>query len=177
MKRLLVLHLAIASVLFTGASSSAKATSTAPQEIQSRRYLIGSWNCSYTVGSHAGTYTTIWSTALNDMWLKQTYDQPPSGGEPGFKSEYYIGYDELNQAWVRFGAMTTGQYFAIRMTDSGDGGWQWKYVSFFRRQKPETPGIDATFTKRSDAEYRIDGPTYPENGQTVTEHHVCKKAA
>jgi hypothetical protein len=60
------------------------------------------------------------------------------------------------------------------MTETGDG-WAWKYVSFFKTQKPETPGADATFTKKSDTEYAVDGPTYPENGTLVTEHHVCKK--
>jgi hypothetical protein len=60
------------------------------------------------------------------------------------------------------------------MTDTDDG-WAWKYASFFRTQKPETPGSDATLTKKSDREYVIDGPSYPEKGTVVTEHHVCKK--
>jgi hypothetical protein len=25
------------------------------------------------------------------------------------------------------------------------------------------------------SEYVVDGPTYPDNGKLVTEHHVCKK--
>jgi hypothetical protein len=41
---------------------------------------------------------------------------------------------------------------------------------------PESPGSDATFTKKSDAEYAVDGPSYEQNGVPVTEHHVCKKA-
>jgi hypothetical protein len=32
-----------------------------------------------------------------------------------------------------------------------------------------------TWTKKSDAEYAIDGPEYPQNGKLVTEHHLCKK--
>jgi hypothetical protein len=32
-----------------------------------------------------------------------------------------------------------------------------------------------TWTKKSDAEYAIDGPEYPQSGKLVTEHHVCKK--
>ena len=39
----------------------------------------------------------------------------------------------------------------------------------------EQPDSDATFTKKSDSEYVVDGPTYPENGVRVTEHHVCRK--
>jgi hypothetical protein len=61
------------------------------------------------------------------------------------------------------------------MTETGNSGWSWKYVSFFPRQKPESPGSDATFTKNSDAEYVVDGPSYEQNGVPVTEHHVCKK--
>jgi hypothetical protein len=112
---------------------------------------------------------------LDNRWLKQTYNQPASGGEPGFLADYFIGYDEMHQGWVRFGVMTTGQYFAIRMTDT-PGGWAWKYVSLFKRTRPEKPGADARFTKESNSEYTIDGPTYRENGRLVSEHHVCRKA-
>lgn len=79
-------------------------------------------------------------------------------------AEYFMGYDERRQGWVRFGAMSTGQYLAIRMTDTGDGGWSWKYVRFFATQKPEARGADATFTKKSNSEYAVDGPSYEENG-------------
>jgi hypothetical protein len=160
--------------MLLSATSSAHAL-TATQELQSRKYLIGKWNCSYTVGARSGTYATTWASVLNGRWLLQSYDQPDAPGAPGFRAEYFIGYDEARQAWVRFGAMTTGQYFAIRMTDARNAGWSWKYVSFFPRRRPETPGSDATFTKRSDVEYTVDGPTYREGGKTVTEHHVCKK--
>jgi hypothetical protein len=61
------------------------------------------------------------------------------------------------------------------MTDAASGGWSYKYASFFPRQLPETPESDATFTRKSDTEYVVDGPSYPDNGTQVTEHHVCKK--
>jgi hypothetical protein len=66
-----------------------------------------------------------------------------------------------------------GEYFPIRMKETGDG-WAYRYVSFFG-SKPETADADATFTKKSDTEYSIEGPTYPENGKQVTEHHSCHK--
>ncbi|TMH20358.1 MAG: hypothetical protein E6H64_10800 [Betaproteobacteria bacterium] len=121
---------------------------------------------------------TTYAKALGDLWLKQTYDFPPeqtAKSEPGVHAEYFMGFDERRQAWVRFGVMSTGQYFAIRMTDTGDSGWSWKYVSFFKTQQPEAPGSDATFTKKSNVEYTVDGPSYEQNGTRVTEHHVCKK--
>jgi hypothetical protein len=34
---------------------------------------------------------------------------------------------------------------------------------------------NAVYTKKSVSEYTVDGPSYPENGKTVTEHHSCKK--
>ena len=61
------------------------------------------------------------------------------------------------------------------MTDTANG-WTWKYVSFFPRSKPETSDPDATFTKKSAKEYTIDGPTYPQDGTMVTEHHTCHKS-
>jgi hypothetical protein len=90
-------------------------------------------------------------------------------------AEFLMSYDERRQAWVRFGAISTGQYFAIRMSDMPNGGWSYTYLSFFNRQQPETSDSDATFTKKSDSEYVVDGPSYPDNGVQVTERHVCRK--
>jgi len=163
---------------------TASAASATRDQVAAHRYLLGTWHCSYTVGKVAGTYTTTWATALDGNWLRETYDQPPSQSammktDPidatGFRAEYFMGYDPRHHGWVRFGAMTTGQYFAIRMMPTANGGWTWKYQTFFKRKHPETPQPDATFTHKSDTLYTIDGPTYPEAGVTVTEHHICRK--
>lgn len=45
----------------------------------------------------------------------------------------------------------------------------------FFGSKPDAAEADATFMKKSPTEYVIDGPTYPENGTEVTEHHDCHK--
>lgn len=151
---------------------------TSQQALASVDYLVGTWTCGHTVGSFSGKYTTTYTKILADRWLKQTYDFPAGqsggGSDAAVTAEVLMGYDEPRQAWVRFFANSLGQYFAIRMTDTASG-WAWKYISFFPRTRPETPDPDATFTKKSATEYTIDGPTYPENGVTVTEHHVCHK--
>ena len=160
------------------AGSSAHAAPTARQQIASLQYLVGTWSCAHTVGTFSGTYKTTYAEALGGLWLRQITDFPTRQfGEKGdaVRAEFLMGYDERRQAWVRFGVLSTGQYFAIRMTDAGDGGWSWKYVSFFKRSTPETADSDATFTKKSDAEYVVDGPSYEEDGKPVREHHVCKK--
>jgi hypothetical protein len=175
MKRYFGMLLVAAALV--AAPSNARAA-TAQQKIAAVQYLAGVWNCAHTVGTFAGTYTTTYSNTLDNLWLKQTYDFPANQMQrnaPPAHAEFFIGYDERRQGWVRFGAMSTGQYFAIRMTDTADGGWSWKYVSFFKRQQPETPGSDAVFTKKSDSEYTVDGPTYELNGRSVTEHHTCSK--
>jgi hypothetical protein len=177
MKRNLGLFAALA-VTFIASAPNAHAAPTARQEIAARQYLVGTWNCTHTVGNFTGTYTTTWAAALGDLWLKQTYQFPPrqmSEDGQAVRGEWLMTYDEGRQGWVRFGGMSNGQYFAIRMTDAGEGGWSWKYVTFFPRKSPETPGSDATFSKKSDSEYVVDGPSYPKDGATVTEHHVCKK--
>ena len=159
------------------AVSSAYAAPTARQKLASLQYLVGTWSCAHTVGTFSGTYKTTYAKALGDLWLRQTSDFPPRQfGEKGdaVRAEFLMGYDEGRQAWVRFGVLSTGQYFAIRMTDTGNG-WSWKYVSFFKTTRPETPDADATLTKKSATEYTIDGPSYEENGTRVTEHHSCRK--
>ena len=113
---------------------------------------------------------------LGDRWLKQIYDFPPrqfGESEEAVKAEALIGFDEDFGQWVRFFATSHGEYFSIRMKETGNG-WAYKYVYFFGRN-PNPAEADATFTKKSDTEYEINGPTYPENGVQVTEHHVCHK--
>jgi hypothetical protein len=177
MKRTARFLAALAAFAAIAAAARAQDASTARSEIASRGYLLGRWHCTFTVGSDGGAYTTTWANVLDGVWLRQTYDQRKQSRAFPFEAEYLVGYDENHRQWVRFGAMTTGQYFAIRMTDDGHGGWGWKYVSFFRRKKPESPGYDATLTRTSDVEYHVDGPTYPnEKGAMVTEHHVCRKS-
>lgn len=107
-----------------------------PREgVDAHAYLIGTWNCSFTVGDKGGDYTTTWSRA-----------------------------------------MTTGQYFLIRMTDT-PGGWGWKYAGVFK-SRPESSAYDTTFTGKSDTYYTVDGPSYPnEKGLIETEHHQCRKAS
>jgi hypothetical protein len=171
----ILLPAAVAAATLFGWSQQARATGTAQAAIASRTYLVGSWSCKFTVGREGGNYTTTWTTALNGLWLKQDYDQPLQLRAAAFRAEYFVGYDELHASWVRFGAMSTGQYFVIRMTDTGNG-WGWKYVGLFPRKRPPSPGYDATFTRKTDRLYTIDGPTYPDkSGDMVTEHHACQK--
>ena len=156
-------------------ASTAQKPATAQQELASVDYLVGNWSCEHTVGTFSGKYKTTYSKALGGLWLKQIYDFPPEAGkQPAITAEALMGYDERRQAWVRFFGNSLGQYFAMRMTDTGNG-WAWKYISFFKRMTPETPEPDATLTKKSDTQYMIDGPSYEKDGTQVTEHHSCHK--
>ena len=150
-------------------------TSAQAEKMAAAQYLVGTWKCAHTVGTFSGTYTTTYAKVLGDLWLKQTYDFPATQTEPARQAESFIGYDVGRQYWVRFFAMSNGQYFITRMADAEGGGWSWKYVSISKNRKPETPEADASFARKSDSEYTIDGPSYPEKGTLVTEHHVCKK--
>ena len=160
-----------------GASTAQQKKPKAKEKMATIDYLVGSWSCAHTVGTFSGKYTTKYTEVLGDRWLKQAYDFPPGqfGGnnEPAVTAEALIGFDEDWGGWVRFFAASHGDYFAIRMKETGNG-WAYRYIPFFG-SKPETADADATFTKKSDTEYSIDGPTYPENGKLVTEHHSCHK--
>jgi hypothetical protein len=146
----------------------AAASAEQRQKIAAVRYLVGNWKCEHTVGDFSGAYTTSYKLILRDVWIEQTYEFPENDAEA------LMGYVPQRQYWVRFFVNSEGQSFAIRMTDTANG-WTWKYVSYSKDRRPETAEPDATFTKRSDTEYTIDGPTYEKDGKRVTEHHVCKK--
>ncbi len=169
-----ILLVVATALLLTSASCASAARQ---QKIASMQYLLGTWSCSHTVGTFSGDYATTYANMPGDMWLRQHYDFPATRTQAAWQAEAIMGYDETREAWVRFLALSTGPYFAMRMTETADGGWSWKYVSLFPTQKAETPGSDATLTKKSSSEYTIDGPSYKENGTgpLVTERHVCRK--
>lgn len=183
MKQCLVLPSALAVAVVVAlvcpdpASTAQQVKSTAREKMATVDYLVGTWSCTHTVGGFSGKYTTKYTLALGDLWLRQTYDFPPgqfgSKNGPAVTAEALIGYDENRSQWVRFFTTSSGDYFPIRMKETPTG-WDYTYISFFRpRPEPATP--DAAFAKKSDTEYSIDGPTYPENGTQVTEHHSCHK--
>lgn len=170
-------YLGLATLLLAAAPSQSHAAS---QKLSIVDYLIGTWDCAHTVGTFSGTYKTTYAKVLGGRWLQQSYDFPAQKtagkDEPASTAIALMGFDERRQTWVRFFANSGGQYFPIRMTDTGTG-WAWKYSTFFTRTTPETPEPDATLTRKSDTEYEILGPTYPQNGVQVTEHHICRKTA
>jgi hypothetical protein len=159
--------LAAAVVLL--ASSSVSAAPSVDEAMQSVQYLVGTWDCAHTVGDFSGTYVMTFAKGFSDRWLKQTLDFPASATAPVVHSEYFLGYDPRLPGWVRFGAHTNGQYYAMRTKNTGGEPWTWQYV---------LPGASGsvTWTKKSDTEYAMDGPEYAQNGKLVTEHHVCRKS-
>jgi hypothetical protein len=167
MHRILVLLAAAAAAL--ASSPNAVAAPTAQEAMSSVRFLVGSWNCAHTVGDFSGTYRETFANALDGRWLKQTYEFPATSSEPAVHAEYFIEYDERIPRWVRFGAHSNGQYYGM-YSPSGDPTWVCSYVL------PSARGT-ATWTKRSDSEYTVDGPEYPQNGKLVTEHHRCTKTS
>ena len=164
--------IAVPALLLTAAAPEA---SPATQQSMAD-YLVGSWECAHTVGTYSGTYKTSYAKVLDGKWLQQSYEFVGQKDDPASTAIALMGFDQRRQAWVRFFANSKGQYFPIRMTDTGNG-WAWKYATFFTRSTPETPGPDATITKKSVTEYEIQGPTYPQNGVQVTEHHVCRRVS
>ena len=153
-----------------GASPAARAASNPADAMRSVQYLVGTWACSHTVGDFSGTYTTTFANALDGRWLKQTYDFPATRESGAVHAEYFLGYEPRVPRWVRFGAHSNGQYFGMKTSSATDTVWSWTYVL------PGTSG-SATWTKRSDTEYAVDGPEYPANGKPVTEHHLCRKSS
>jgi hypothetical protein len=159
---------AIATVLLA-VSASAQKPLSASEEMQFVQFLVGTWSCAHTVGDFSGRYTTTYASTLGDRWLKQAYDFPATAEDAAVHAEYFLGYDVRNQSWVRFGAHNNAQYYGM-VGKRAENVWSWRYVL------PGTSG-SAVWTKRSDVEYTVDGPTYPQNGKLVTEQHTCRKGS
>ena len=167
MKRIFGLFAALGVAALAG-SSGASAAPTAQEGMGQIQFLVGTWNCAHTVGDFSGTYAETFAKALDGRWLKQTYEFPATSTEPAVRAEYFIEYDQRVPRWVRFGAHSNGQYYGMYSTSPVGPTWAWNYVL------PTAKGT-TTWTKRSNTEYTIDGPEYPENGKLVTEHHRCTK--
>jgi len=159
----------VALALLAPASSAHGQSTTARDEMRVAQFFVGTWSCAHTVGDFSGTYTTKITNSLDNRWLEQTYDFPATSERASVHAEYFIGYDPRNDRWIRFGAMSDGLYFAMTAKRSGNT-WPWTYVL------PGTNG-SAVYTKKSDSQYTVDGPTYMENGKQVTEHHTCTKTS
>ena len=161
--------IALVAATFFAAAPNVRGQSTARDEMQSAQFFVGAWNCAHTVGDFSGTYRTTIANSLDGRWLKQTYDFPgTSEGATPVRAEYYIGYDARKKEWVRFGAMSDGLYFVMVAKRTGNS-WSWTYVL-------PGQGGSAVYTKQSDSQYTVDGPTYMQNGKQVTEHHTCRKS-
>lgn len=170
MNRTSVSMAAIATVLSAvTAAAQTRPTAQEQAELQTAQFLVGKWTCRHTVGDFAGTYTTTFTSALGSTWLEQVQDFPASGGDAAVHTEYFFGYDGRLPQWVRFGAHSNAQYYGM-IGKRADNVWSWSYVL------PGRTG-SAVWTKQADTEYTIDGPTYPQNGKMVTEHHDCRKVA
>ena len=152
------------------ARSAAAQTRPAPTDnLQSVAFLVGTWSCRHTVGDFSGTYTTTYAATLGDRWLKQVYDFPAAGEEGPVHAEYFLSYDPRVDQWVRFGAHSNAQYYGMVGKRANDV-WSWSYVL-------PGPSGKVVWTKQSDVEYAVDGPSYPKNGTLVTEHHRCRKGS
>src|ERR1700736_381124 len=119
MHRTLALALAglIAAILGAAPASAEPPDPAAVQALKSVQFLVGRWNCAHTVGDFSGTYTTRFTNALDGLWLAQRYDFPATATERAWYGEFYLGYDARVPRWVRFGAMSTGQYFGMVSKD------------------------------------------------------------
>jgi hypothetical protein len=166
--RRLSLRLALTAALL--AQCSVQIALGAEPATKSLDYFVGTWNCAHRVGDFSGVYTTIYAPVLGDKWLKQIYDFPATQSEPAVHAEYFVGYDRRVERWIRFGAHSNGMYFGMKSISATDTTIHYTYVL------PGSAG-EATWTKKSDTQYTVDGPTYTENGKPVTEHHVCTKTS
>ncbi len=167
MNRTYVTLVGIAAV-FATAPVSAQTRANDKDEMQFAQFFVGKWDCKHTVGDFSGTYTTTYTSAMRGAWIEQVYDFPATKSEPLVHAEYFLSYDGRLPQWVRFGAHSNAQYYGMVGERFGNI-WSWNYV---------LPGRSGSvvWTKKSDTEYTVDGPSYPQAGKIVTEHHTCTKA-
>ena len=157
------------TVVFLALPTAAHAQSTANQEMRSALFLVGTWKCADTVGEYSGSYTLTVTRALDERWLRQQYQWHSSDRPRPLSGEYFLGFDPRVKKWIRMGAMNDGMYFGMVGTRDGNV-WTYGYVL------PGTKGT-AVYTKLSDNDYKVLGPSYPEGGKQMTEHHGCHKSS
>jgi len=150
------------------ATSTAAAQGMKADDASAADFLVGSWQCADTVGDYTGAYTITVTKALDGRWLREIYQWHNAATSRELSGEYFLSYDPRVKKWIRIGAMNDGMYFSMVGVRAGDE-WTFGYAL-------PGPGT-AVYSKRSDTEYTVLGPTYKENGKLVTEHHGCQKAS
>ncbi|MGH7650519.1 MAG: hypothetical protein ACREMS_01620 [Gemmatimonadaceae bacterium] len=158
--------LATMSVALLAVPLASRAQSSGNEESRAAEFLVGTWQCADTVGEHAGSYTVRVTKALNDRWLRERYQWQTTAGSQALSGEYFFSFDPRVKKWIRIGAMNDGMYFSMTGVRQGND-WTFGYAL-------PGPGT-AVYTRKSDTEYTVLGPTYSENGKLVTEHHGCHK--
>ncbi|HZI41247.1 MAG TPA: hypothetical protein VFD67_06070, partial [Gemmatimonadaceae bacterium] len=150
------------------ATSTAAAQGMKADEENAADFLVGSWQCADTVGDYNGSYTITVTKALSGRWLREIYQWHNAAAPRALSGEYFLSYDPRVKKWIRIGAMNDGMYFSMVGVRAGDD-WTFGYAL-------PGPGT-AVYSRRSDTDYTVLGPTYKENGKVVTEHHGCHKAS
>jgi hypothetical protein len=144
------------------------AQSAVNEESRAAEFLVGTWQCADTVGEQAGSYNLTVTKALNGRWLRENYQWQATPGAQALSGEYFLSFDPRVKKWIRIGAMNDGMYFSMVGVRLGND-WTFGYA---------LPGPGTTvYSRRSDTEYTVLGPTYRENGKLVTEHHGCHKVS
>ena len=138
----------------------------AVDEQRAADFLVGTWQCADTVGDYNGSYTIAVTKALDGRWLREIYEWHNPTTPRELSGEYFLSYDPRVKKWIRIGAMNDGMYFSMVGVRAGDE-WTFGYAL-------PGPGT-AVYSRKSETEYTVLGPTYKENGKLVTEHHGCHK--
>lgn len=72
-------------------SADLRAQNATDGELAAAGFLVGTWQCSHTVGDFAGTYTTTISNTLENRWFRQTYLFPASANRSEVRAESQNG--------------------------------------------------------------------------------------
>lgn len=130
--------------------------------IESLSFLIGTWNCSFQVGSQRATYTAVYSRALSGAGLLQTDSWRGGGGDAGLYS-----YDSGAHRWNETIVEENGQTTVFLSNDKGPQ--RIAYHSVY----PDTSARE-TFQQVSPARYTIDF-SQSKNGKVTVSKDVCNK--
>jgi hypothetical protein len=153
--------LSLTLLLAAGALSAAGA---APAQMESLQFMVGTWNCTTTVGAMTIVENeTI--AAQSPQWLHGS-GTSTMNGQPS-SEDFYIGYDTARSQWVLVSIESGGQYgISTSVSPSlSPSTWSAAYPAM---------GGTGVFTRVSDRQYAVDFSQMM-NNKVMTSHQVCTK--
>lgn len=153
----------LALVGFAAACAPAGRAPAAPDPLSGLRYLVGTWNCTYSAGRVRISYKAHFAYALGDNWMRESDSWSGGGGDVAM-----FTYEPKRRAWTAIIVDNERTTAVMRATGSNPDHVTYHSVI------PDA-SMSESFDRTSPSRYEVRF-TQHARGKTLKSTDVCVKA-